>query len=157
MPAATSTTADLDAVTDAVLLSSRVLVAVASRSLAAVDDSVTLPQFRALVVLERSDRKVGDLARELRIQPSTATRLCDRLVRQRLVRRVVDRSNRREINISLSPKGQALVREVTERRRREIAQIMRRVPAAQRAMIVEALTVFQTAAGEDPLVATVPW
>ena len=135
----------------------KVLVAVASRSLAAVDDSVTLPQFRALVVLDRADRRVGDLARELRIQPSTATRLCDRLVRQRLVRRSADRANRREIIVSLSPKGRALVDEVTRRRRREIAQIMRRVPPPQRAMIVEALTVFQEAAGEDPLVATVPW
>jgi DNA-binding MarR family transcriptional regulator len=157
VPSTTATASNLDAVTDAVLLSSRVLVAVASRSLAAVDESVTLPQFRALVVLDRADRKVGELARELRIQPSTATRLCDRLVRQRLVKRTVDRSNRREIVISLSPKGRELVHAVTRRRRREIAQIMRRVPPSRRDMIVEALTVFQEAAGEDPLVATVPW
>lgn len=143
--------------TDAVLTSSRVLIAVASRSIAATDDSVTLPQFRALVVLEARDRNVGELARELRIQPSTATRLCDRLVRRRLIRRVPDRTNRREIIVSLSPKGRALVEAVTERRRQEIALIMRRVPAAQRAAIVDALTVFQQAAGEDPLVATVPW
>lgn len=153
-PIAAST--DLDAVTDAVLLSSRVLVAVSSRSLAAVEESVTLPQFRALVVLDRADHRVGELARELRIQPSTATRLCDRLVRQRLAKRSVDRSNRREIVISLSPKGRELVHEVTRGRRREIAQVIRRVPPSRRDTIVEALAVFQEAAGEDPLVATVP-
>lgn len=151
--------ADLDAVTDAVLVSSRALVAVASRSIAAVDDAVTLPQFRALVVLESAvgGLKVGALARELRIQPSTATRLCDRLVRKRLARREVDPANRREVTISLSSAGGALVREVTERRRREIASIMVKVPAAQRAAIVEALTAFREAAGEDPMVHTVPW
>jgi DNA-binding MarR family transcriptional regulator len=148
---------DLDAVTDAVLVSSRVLVAVASRSIAAVDESVTLPQFRALVVLEGADRTVGELAHELRIQPSTATRLCDRLVRGRLVRRRVEPTNRREVSISLSARGRALVHEVTARRRQEIAGIMREVPPAQRSMIIEALTAFRDAAGEDPLVVAVPW
>src|SRR5688572_7839483 len=99
--------AELDAVTDAVLLSSRALVAVASRSIAAVDDSVTLPQFRALVVLDRDDAglNVGELAHELRIQPSTATRLCDRLVRRRLARRRVNPANRREVMILLTSSG----------------------------------------------------
>jgi DNA-binding MarR family transcriptional regulator len=144
-------------VTDAVLLSSRVLVAVASRSIAAVDDAVTLPQFRALVVLDARDRNVGELAHELRIQPSTATRLCDRLVRKGLVRRKVDDANRREVTVSLSSSGRSLVREVTARRRREIELIMAKVPAAQRFMIVKALTAFCEAAGEDPLVHSVPW
>ena len=40
-----------DSLTDALLTASRALVAVAARSLAAVDDDVTLPQYRALVVL----------------------------------------------------------------------------------------------------------
>jgi DNA-binding MarR family transcriptional regulator len=148
---------DLDAVTDAVLLSSRVLVAVASRSIAAVDDAVTLPQFRALVVLDVRDQNVGELAHELRIQPSTATRLCDRLVRKGLARRNVDDANRREVTVSLSSSGRSLVREVTARRRREIELIMAKVPAAQRFMIVKALTAFCAAAGEDPLVHSVPW
>ena len=150
---------ELDAVTDAVLLSSRALVAVASRSIAAVDDAVTLPQFRALVVLDgdQGGMNVGALATELRIQPSTATRLCDRLVRKRLARRRVNPNNRREVTMVLTSNGRALVREVTRRRRREIASIMTKVPAAQRAAIVEALTAFREAAGEDELAPTVPW
>jgi DNA-binding MarR family transcriptional regulator len=150
---------ELDAVTDAVLLSSRALVAVASRSIAAVDDAVTLPQFRALVVLDGAadGLNVGALASELRIQPSTATRLCDRLVRKGLAQRSVGRDNRREVMILLTDSGRALVREVTRRRRREIAAIMAKVPAVQRAAIIEALTAFRVAAGEDDLVPTVPW
>ena len=155
----TSQSEELDAVTDAVLLSSRALVAVASRSIAAVDDAVTLPQFRALVVLDGDDDglNVGVLASELRIQPSTATRLCDRLVRKGLVERSVGPGNRREVTIVLTDDGRALVRDVTRRRRREIAAIMSKVPAAQRAAIIEALTAFRVAAGEDELVPTVPW
>lgn len=148
---------DLDAVTDAVLTASRVLVAVASRSIVAVDGTVTLPQFRALVVLDHADRTVGELARELRVQPSTATRLCDRLVRKELVTRQVDPSNRREVTVTLSPSGRELVHDVTARRRREIAGIVAEVPARQRAAIVRALHAFCAAAGEEPATSTVPW
>lgn len=151
--------AELDAVTDAVLLSSRALVAVASRSIAAVDEAVTLPQFRALVVLDRADAGliVGELAHELRIQPSTATRLCDRLVRRRLARRRVNSGNRREVTILLTAAGRELVAEVTRRRRREIGSIMAKVPAAQRTAIIDALTAFREAAGEDDVLPSVPW
>ncbi|MEO7372118.1 MAG: MarR family winged helix-turn-helix transcriptional regulator [Ilumatobacteraceae bacterium] len=151
--------AELDAVTDAVLLSSRALVAVASRSIAAVDEAVTLPQFRALVVLGRDDAglNVGQLAHELRIQPSTATRLCDRLVRRRLARRRVNPENRREVAMLLTPAGRQLVTEVTRRRRREISLIMAKVPASQRTAIIHALTAFREAAGEDDVVPSVPW
>ena len=148
---------ELDEVTDAVLTASRVLVAVASRSIAAVDASVTLPQFRALVVLDRADRKMGELAQELRVQSSTATRLCDRLVAKRLVRRVVDPANRREVTITLTPAGRRLVDEVTARRRREIAGIIERVPVRQRAAIVTALNAFRAAADEEPAVSSVLW
>ena len=144
-------------VTDAVFAASRVLVAVASRSIASVDGSVTLPQFRALVVLSQADRTVGDLARELRVQPSTATRLCDRLVARRLVTRRTDPQNRREVTIRLSPTGRRLVAAVTARRRREIAAIMERVPRTQRAAIVRALNAFRTAAGEELDASSVPW
>ncbi len=159
MPGSRSVEAELDAVTDAVLLSSRALVAVASRSIAAVDESVTLPQFRALVVLDRAEAglNVGELARELRIQPSTATRLCDRLVRRRLARRRVNPANRREVTMLLTAAGRDVVAKVTRQRRREIASIMAKVPASQRVAIIDALTAFREAAGEDDVVPSVPW
>jgi DNA-binding MarR family transcriptional regulator len=118
-----------------------------------------LPQFRALVVLDRADARlnVGELAHELRIQPSTATRLCDRLVRRRLGRRRVNPGNRREVIMMLTPAGRDLVAEVTQRRRREIAAIMAKVPPAQRIAIIDALTAFREAAGEDDVVPPVPW
>jgi hypothetical protein len=42
---------DSDMVTEALLTASRALVAVAARTLAAVDESVTLPQYRVREVL----------------------------------------------------------------------------------------------------------
>ena len=60
-------------VVDGVLRASRVLVGVAARSLVAVDRDVTLPQFRALVVLaSRGQLNPGAFAEGLEVHLSTA-------------------------------------------------------------------------------------
>jgi DNA-binding MarR family transcriptional regulator len=136
-------------VVDAVLRASRVLVAVAARSLAAVDHDVTLPQYRALVVLaSRGPQRPTELAERLGVHPSTITRLCDRLVAKRLVHRSESPSNRRETSIRLTPKGHRLVDAVTARRREEIAAIAAAVPARNRAATVQALRALGDAADE---------
>ena len=136
-------------VVDAVLRASRVLVAVAVRSLAAVDHDVTLPQYRALVVLaSRGPQRPTALAEALGVHPSTITRLCDRLVAKRLVQRAESATNRREVSIRLTPKGRRLVDAVTERRRVEIAEIVARVPARGQATMVHALHALGEAARE---------
>src|SRR5947209_16227591 len=107
-----------DDVVDAILRASRVLLAVAVRSLAAVDHDVTLPQYRALVVLaSRGPQRPTALAETLAVHPSTITRLCDRLVAKRLVRRGESAASRREVSIELTAKGRRLADAVTERRR----------------------------------------
>jgi len=137
--------------TEALLTASRALVAVAARSLASVNTDVTLPQYRALVVLAaRGPLRVGDLADALGLHASTATRLCDRLVDQRLIRRTVDRSNRRETDISLSARGRAIVDRVTASRREEIHSIVERIPPKLRRPAIDALVAFTEAAGEVP-------
>ncbi|MYY84016.1 MarR family transcriptional regulator, partial [Streptomyces sp. SID335] len=71
----------VDAVTRAVLTASRLLVAVSARSLAEVEERVTLPQFRMLVVLStRGATKLVTLAEHLQVAPSTAMRMVDRLI-----------------------------------------------------------------------------
>jgi DNA-binding MarR family transcriptional regulator len=142
---------DRDDLVDAVLGASRALVAVAARSLADLAEDVTLPQYRALVELAaRGPQRPADLASALGVDPSTATRMCDRLVRKQLVQRRRISVDRRGVRISLTPAGRALVEEVTRRRRTEIAQIVRRMPRADRASALRALRVFADAAGEVP-------
>jgi DNA-binding MarR family transcriptional regulator len=136
-------------VVDAVLRASRVLLSVAARSLAAIDHDVTLPQYRALVVLaSRGPQRPTALAEALGVHPSTITRLCDRLVAKRLVQRAAAEHNRREVSIRLTPKGRRLVDAVTARRRAEIAGIVARVPTRERATMVHALHALGEAAGE---------
>jgi DNA-binding MarR family transcriptional regulator len=148
---ATRPAADSDEVVDAVLGASRALVAVAARSLAGVGEDVTLAQYRALVVLaSRGPQRLADLATALSVDRSTATRMCDRLVRKRLVVRRRGIDDRRVVRISLTEPGAELVSEVTQRRRAEIRRIVRRMPPASRELVVDALQAFAAAAGEVP-------
>ncbi len=142
---------DVGEVVDAVLGASRVLVAVAARSLVGVDQDVTLPQFRALVVLAcRGPLNPSALAEALGVHSSTGTRMCDRLVARGLITREVPPANRREVVIGLTDRGQRIVDAVTRRRRREITKIVGSVPKSQRASMVRALRAFGEAAGELP-------
>jgi DNA-binding MarR family transcriptional regulator len=136
---------------DAVLAASRTLVAVAARSLAGVAEDVTLPQYRVLIELaSRGPQRPAELATALGVDRSTATRMCERLVRKNLVRRRRESTDRRAVRISLTQTGRELVSEVTRRRRAEIARILRRMPATDRAPVAMALRAFADAAGEVP-------
>jgi len=142
---------DEDLLVDAVLGASRALVAVAARSLATVADDVTLAQYRALIELaSRGPLRVADLAVALAVDRSTATRMCDRLVRKRLVARRRMSDDRRVVRVSLTPAGAELVVEVSRRRRAEIGRIVERMPRSHRPLVVEALQAFSEAAGEFP-------
>jgi DNA-binding MarR family transcriptional regulator len=140
-----------DELVDAVLGASRALVAVAARSLAGVAEDVTLPQYRFLIELaSRGPQRLADLATALGVDRSTATRMCDRLVRKRLVKRRRAQEDRRAVRVSLTATGAELVVEVSRRRRVEIAAIVQRMPAADRDPVVRALRAFADAAGEVP-------
>lgn len=141
---------DLHAVADAVLFASRALVGVAARSLDAAGDEVTLPQFRALVLLAGGSRSAGALAADLAVHPSTATRLADRLVRKRLISRTPVPGNHREVEVALTAAGEEIVAAVLGRRRREIEAIVARIDPVQRVPLIEALQAFAEAAGEAP-------
>lgn len=143
--------ADSDELVDAVLRASRTLVGVAARSLATVAEDVTLAQYRVLIELaSRGPQRVADLATALTVDRSTATRMCDRLVRKRLVARRRATDDRRVVRISLTAAGAHLVTEVSRRRRAEIQRIVRRMPSSHRPLVVEALQAFSRAAGEVP-------
>ena len=133
------------------LSASRVLVALAARSLADLDEEVTLSQYRALVVLaSRGPQGVAAIADSLGITPPTASRLCERLVRKGLVRRRTDRNDRRQVRVALTDSGHDLVDVVTNRRRQEISTLLRRVPQEARQSMVAGLQRLAEAAGEVP-------
>ena len=134
-----------------ILLASRVMVAIAVRSLAGNPDDVTLPQYRTLVELTfGGPRRLADLAEALGVSPSTATRMCDRLVRKELVSRTRDELDRREVKLAITVLGRSVVSDVIERRRAEVRDLLRAIPVPLRGQLVSSLTLLATAAGEAP-------
>jgi DNA-binding MarR family transcriptional regulator len=149
-PDADAAVADPAAV-DAVLTASRSLIAVATRSLGAAAEETTIAQYRALVVLaSRGPQRMAELAAALGVAPSTAGRMCDRLVRKRLVRRQRARADRRAVLVSITAAGRQVVDDATARRRELIASILARLPKARQQAVAGALGAFAAAAGEVP-------
>lgn len=141
----------MDQVTDAVLSASRVLVAISARSLRAASDDVTLPQYRTLVVLQsRGPQSLQALATELGVVPSTATRMCDRLVAKGLATRESAADDRREVVVSITKAGAELVGRVSRARREEIRRTVAEMDTANRGALVAALEDFARAAREVP-------
>ena len=135
----------------AIILASRAMVAIAVRSLAGNPDDVTLPQYRTLVVLTfGGPRRLADLAEALTVSPSTATRMCDRLVKKNLVSRTRDELDRREVKLAITPLGRRVVSDVIDRRRSEVRDLLRAIPVPLRRQLVSSLTLLATAAGEAP-------
>ncbi len=152
MPADNATTAEesLDVITDALLTASRLLVAISARSIGQVDETITIPQFRTLVILaNRGPVNLATLAGLLGVQPSATGRMVDRLVAAGLIDRLPHPTSRRELLAALTKRGREVVRRVTAYRRAEIAAIVAKMPPPERQGLVRALTAF-TAAGGEP-------
>ncbi|MFL6044250.1 MAG: MarR family winged helix-turn-helix transcriptional regulator [Propionibacteriaceae bacterium] len=141
----------LDAITDALLTASRLLVAISARSIAQADETITIPQFRTLVILStRGPISVKTLAGLLHVQRSTTGRMVERLLTAGLIDRRPHPALRRELVVELTPHGQQIVQAVTAHRREEIARVVHNMPERERYGLVSALTAFTTAGGEPP-------
>jgi DNA-binding MarR family transcriptional regulator len=143
---------EAEEVTVAVMAASRLVVALSARALASVDVPLTLPQLRSLVALHTCGPiKLAAMAATLGVSPSTALRMAERLEGLGLTDRRVNPDNRREVVLRLTGAGEELVDRVLSHRRAEIRALVERLPAAQRAGLVPALTALTTAAaGLDP-------
>ncbi|WP_298229901.1 MarR family transcriptional regulator [Gryllotalpicola sp.] len=134
---------------DATLTASRALLGVVARSVASALEVVTLPQFRVLVLLSvDGPTRVGSIAERVGAVPSTFTRSVDRMVAGGWITRTENPANRREVLIELTDDGRRLVEAVTQRRRREIREVLRLLSDEDRAAVARAFTLFNAAAGE---------
>lgn len=147
--------ADVEEVTVAVMSAAQLLCAVSARALARVDETLTLPQLRALVVLDNDGPvKLSALAATLAVNPSTAMRMVDRLEHADLVGRRPNPASRREVIVGLTERGTGLVGTVMEHRRTEVGALVAGLSGEQAAGLVAALRTFTAAggagAGRDP-------
>lgn len=138
-----------EAQVDAVMLAAQALVGVTAQSVAEVEDVVTLPQLRVLVLVSgRGSLNLNALAEAMGIHPSNATRACDRLVAAGLLERRESAADRRNLELELTRAGYELVESIVRRRRTAIAAVLGRMPDSRRRGLVTATRAFAMAAGE---------
>lgn len=136
---------------DAVLRASRVFVAVVAQSMAEVENLITAPQLRVLVLIAtRGPQALGAVAADLGVHASSATRACDRLEAAGLVRREEAAGDRRFISLQLTDDGRSLVDQVMSHRRHALQEVIERMNSDERQMLTTALSAFAEAAGEVP-------
>jgi len=133
---------------DAVLEACRSLVAISAWSVESVADQVDLVQLRVLVVLAtRGASSLKDVADAARLHLTRASRACDRLVGKRLINRSDDPLDRRVLQLSLTPAGDAVVRKVMNARRDAVAPVLAAMSSTRRTELVRSLRAFADASG----------
>jgi DNA-binding MarR family transcriptional regulator len=136
---------------DAVMLAARAIVAMTAQSVAALNDQVTLPQLRVLVMIaSRGPLNLAAAAGGLGVHHSNATRTCDRLAAAGLLNRAEDPSDRRNLLLDLTDDGRVLVSAMNENRRAAISRVLALMPPSRRRGLAPKLRAFAEAAGELP-------
>lgn len=101
---------------------------------------LTMTQVRVLYTLQLEDGlAAGELAERLGVQPSTVTRIVDRLVQNKLVARDVDESDRRLVRHRLTKKGDNVFRELQSMGRERLNKVFARLSDEQVRRATEAL------------------
>lgn len=136
-----------DRLAEALLVTSRALVAIAVRSMSAGAAEVTVVQHRVLVLLDAVGAlSVSAVAEALGVDQSNASRHCTRLAQLGLVSRVTAAHDRRAVDVALTDAGRRQVQAVRRARRREIAQVLDRMPDDAARAAVRAFEHFDEAA-----------
>jgi DNA-binding MarR family transcriptional regulator len=137
---------------------SRLLVGVAYRSLDGLGTNLDLPSFRALAFVERNAGcTMGAFATGTALAPSSATRLCDRMVEQDWLIRQNRPDNRRQVELSLSSTGRKLVRAALSARRAELSRVVAHLPRDRQRLLTDLLPELVAAASNAEPFGSVAW
>jgi DNA-binding MarR family transcriptional regulator len=146
----TATTVDDDQV-QAFLTASRAMVGPAVHSIEEAGAGVTVTQHRLLVlVAAHGSRTINEVADELGVAQSNASRSCDRLARLGLLERRRSPDDRRVVQVALTRAGRRLLDDVTRVRSHEIERVLAAMSPEERAVGQRAMLAFSAAADELP-------
>lgn len=127
---------------EAVVQGSRAFGALIAESLAQIAPTVTMPQWRILVLASIAPQNVTGVAADLGVHPSNVTRACDRLVRAGLLNREQLAQDRRQVELTLSARGEKLMTRVFEHRRHAVGRVMAGMSARKRTSLAESMEAF---------------
>lgn len=97
-------------------------------------------QVIALVsIQERGGCCLSELAREMHVSAPTVTGIIDRLERDKYVKRILDKKDHRVTNISLTAKGEALVKEFRSNIEKRWLYVLNKLPAGTQEGLIQVL------------------
>lgn len=103
-------------------------------------------QLRVLYALERSaGSNLRDLARAVGSAPSPLSRLCARLEAMGFIERLPNPRSRREIQLHLTPRADAHLGELRDRREGALAEVLDGLPPAPRKAVNEGVEALRLA------------
>jgi DNA-binding MarR family transcriptional regulator/GNAT superfamily N-acetyltransferase len=85
----------------------------------------------------------GDLAKALDLDAGYLSRILQRFARRRLITRTTSDTDARQAHLSLTARGQAVLAPLQQLARDEVAVMLRRLSAAARAEVVDAMRLIQ--------------
>ena len=134
---------------DAVMRASRALVGITAASIAEVDDQVTVPQLRVMMMIAtRGAMNLVAVAAGLEVSSPNASRICDRLLKAGMLDRTEDPRDRRHVTLTLTSDGEALIEQVVRHRRTAIRKILRTMSSRECEDVGTVMSAFADAAGE---------
>jgi len=94
---------------------------------AAISHGIRPQQYQVLLAIEgypgRNWATIGELAEQMQIAHHSAVGLVDRMEKLRLVRRSVSKEDRRRVQVTLSPKGLAILEKLYLAHRKELNSV----------------------------------
>lgn len=106
--------------------------------------SLSLPQFRTLVFLRRNaGASLSAVAEHVGLTPPSASKMLDGLIARNLASRQESLADRRRVTLGLTVQGRAALKKARDRAQVHLAELLSNLPATDRAVVVEAMTVLQ--------------
>lgn len=118
---------------------------------------VSATQYRALASLAlRGPRNASVLSEDLGVGRPATTKLVDRLVRRRLIRRTRDTIDRRQVILEVTDRGREIVRDVQVCRRRTLRRVLSELDPDAREALTRDLPSLLEAFAQTTAAATAP-
>jgi len=111
--------------------------------------SVTIHQLTALGHLKSGSVTMRELAKDLDVSESSATAVTDRLVRQGLVERQSDPTDRRVVRLALSPAGSTLVGRLDEAAATKMGEVLAALTDTQLEQLIDILETLAVSPASD--------
>jgi DNA-binding MarR family transcriptional regulator len=93
-------------------------------------EQLAMSQVKLMLLISRPEErfKVTDVAEFLGVTNAAASRAIDRLVQRGLVQRTISETDRRAVDLALTPEAETLLEEFTEVRNRELLRLLGQHP-----------------------------